>query len=184
MEPLSNQVYAFLITIAIGLGIGFLYTMYCEIRRYLRVKSTKGHVFDLIFWLITTLFTYFFLLLGNWGEVRFYIILGLIIGAVFYIKVLAKLITPIVLKIIEIIVRSIGFIFKVILYPFRLIGKIILVPLGFLGMLFTKINNVFQRLLWRVFGKPFYAVTRRLKKKFYSYKRLLILRLINTLKKK
>lgn len=65
---------------------GFLYDFYRAFCRVRRFKKASVFIGDLCFWLFLTILAGGLLILINQGEVRFYVFLGLSLGAVFYFK--------------------------------------------------------------------------------------------------
>ena len=80
MDTLAGQVYGFTATIAAGLSLGLLFDLYRLWRRATSPKKAVTALSDILFWVIATPLTYIYLLMGNWGELRFYVVLGLLLG--------------------------------------------------------------------------------------------------------
>lgn len=184
MTPLTSQLYSFGLTILIGLCIGMFYDLYYRVHKWWKPNKPLSHISDYLFWLVITIFTFIFLLLGNFGEVRFYIIIGLLTGALVYIRIIGKLITPLIVRIFKGIAYLLMLIIKIVLFPFKIIKKILLIPLGFISLLLAKINGLIQRILWKLFGRPVALLKNRFKRKYYRTKERALLRLIRTLKRK
>ncbi|MBE0465985.1 MAG: spore cortex biosynthesis protein YabQ [Candidatus Desulforudis sp.] len=87
---LEAQFLAFLISIGIGIGAGFLFDSYRTIRITLRFGRVGTSIGDLMAWIVLTFIVFFLLLLVNWGEVRWYILLGLGLGALVYRRIFSR----------------------------------------------------------------------------------------------
>lgn len=85
-----NQLIIFFSVIIWGSFIGIIFDIYRSLRQFWRPGKWGTSLGDLVFWLIITLMTYFVLLLVSWGEVRFYVFLGMGIGLVIYLKYFSK----------------------------------------------------------------------------------------------
>ena len=132
---ISSQVYIFLYSVAGGALIAFMYDVF-RIKR----KAIKTGVFiiqleDLIFWLLVAFVVFGVLYYSNEGEIRGFIFIGTVLGAVLYMLVLSRVIMSISMFALKIIYRIVKAIWKVISYPFMLLFKILKLPVVFMAKL-------------------------------------------------
>lgn len=99
IDPVSTQIGNFFMTICCGLIIGLLFDTYRVLRGIFSPQTFFTGLGDLLFWIVSTLVVFGALLCTNWGEVRLYVFLGLIIGAVAYIKLFSRVITIMLIRI-------------------------------------------------------------------------------------
>ncbi|MDW7649807.1 MAG: spore cortex biosynthesis protein YabQ [Bacillota bacterium] len=85
-----EQVGTFVVTIALGLVIGFTYDTLRALKTVVKISRRVQFFTDLFYWLVMTALTFVALLASNWGEVRAYVFIGLGTGGVFYVLVLSK----------------------------------------------------------------------------------------------
>ena len=97
MDTLAGQVYGFAATIAAGLSLGLLFDLYRLWRRATGPKKTVTVLSDILFWVIATPLTYVYLLMGNWGELRFYVFVGLLLGLFLYFSVFSVIVINLLL---------------------------------------------------------------------------------------
>ena len=80
----SEQMLIFLASLGVGFLLGILY----DFLRAVRLSFTRGKIaviiFDLLYFFMVAFVSYIFILASNKGEVRSYIIIGELLGAVFY----------------------------------------------------------------------------------------------------
>ena len=81
-----NQAVVFFLVLVWGNFVGLIFDCYRILRQIWRPGLWGTSLGDLFFWLLVTSLTYFFLMLLNWGEVRFYVFLGIGIGLMIYLK--------------------------------------------------------------------------------------------------
>ncbi len=89
MESLAQQTYAFLMTILAGGVVGILFDVYRVLRSLLAPKQLATAMTDLLYWIVVTPTLFAMLLAGNWGELRFYVLLGLGVGLLLYFQTLS-----------------------------------------------------------------------------------------------
>ncbi len=154
MQSLESQVYAFIVTILIGVTIGILFDFYKVIKGVIRPRKIAAYLGDLLFWIISTLVVFFLLLVGNWGELRFYVAIGVITGALAYLKLLRGFVIRILLfaifwlkKMADRLMRVLGFTLWLVTYPIFLVRNIIVIPIGYLGTAWTKTRNLTKRVV-------------------------------------
>ncbi|WP_418791343.1 spore cortex biosynthesis protein YabQ [Phosphitispora sp. TUW77] len=146
MQSLESQLFSFMVTLLMGVTIGILFDFYNVTKGIIRPRKLGTYLGDILFWVITTIVVFFMLLIGNWGELRFYVVIGILTGILCYIKLFSRLVTRTLLFIINIIkktiasiVKGVRFLWFVVSYPFVLLGNIIIIPIGFLGRTYNKL---------------------------------------------
>ncbi|MBM7855979.1 spore cortex biosynthesis protein YabQ [Desulfohalotomaculum tongense] len=152
--------YAFFITIAIGMLAGFMFDLYRVVGRLLKLKKWGTMLGDLLYWLILTPVVFVILLWGNWGEVRLYVIIGLSLGAVLYLQYPSKYIVPLIGKLIDgikglikLVVKMLRFLCCAVGMPFRVLLLIVGVPLAWISKITGKIWRGIKRLINLTIGK-------------------------------
>lgn len=88
-----QQVTAFAATIVTGAFLGIIFDFYRVLSRSLRLRPVFTSVSDLLFWGVATIIIFITLLASNWGEVRMYVFIGLISGALLYFRLMSGLVT-------------------------------------------------------------------------------------------
>ncbi len=111
---LSNQAYMFFISIVIGLIIGFLYDFFRLLRKIVNHKNTTVYIEDTIFWLLSTFISFYILLHKNNLEFRFYLLLGIFLGLIFYFLCISHYVMLMTIKTIRIILKPIRFVSKLL----------------------------------------------------------------------
>lgn len=81
-----SQLQAMILTIAAGMLLGLIFDFYRAVRGLARPRRWLTNVGDLLYWLVATAVVFAALLLGNWGELRLYVFLGLLAGVGAYYK--------------------------------------------------------------------------------------------------
>lgn len=133
----DSQLYTFIITIATGILLGALFDCYRVLRGTFRPKAIMTWVTDLLYWLIATMIVFLALVVSNWGELRFYVFLGIVSGVILYYRLLSLYAIRLLLAIIRLIKgivtlfkKTVVFIIKpivlcinIIYWPFRFFGS-------------------------------------------------------------
>lgn len=161
MQSLASQFYAFIVTVIMGLTVGLLYDFYRFTKGIVRPGKLLGYMADVSFWVISTLTVFFLLLIGNWGEIRMYVIIGVLIGTALYFKLLSSRVIWVLQgmfycfkTIFMYCVKIVAVIWMVSTYPFNLLIKIVIVPIGYLSMVCGKTRQALARLLVRTVSNP------------------------------
>jgi len=133
---LTDEFYIFLISINYGLIIGLIYDLYRVLRYYSKPKQIKSFIEDLLLWIIISIIFFIFLFRNTDGVIRGFVVLGFIVGFVFYIKIISKYNFPLLIKIFRLIFSVFNEIIHIIIYPYivlkkflkKVIKKILLIP--------------------------------------------------------
>ena len=140
-----------------SLGVGFLLGILYDIFRALRLSFTKGKaaivIFDLLYFFAVAFLSFLFILASNKGEVRSYIIMGELLGAVFYYFSLGIAVIRITDTAVTVLKRLYGFLFKIISFPFRFIYRAISKIFGKMKSFFKKSEKNSKKIQKKVLPK-------------------------------
>jgi spore cortex biosynthesis protein YabQ len=149
----SEQTLIFLASLGVGFLLGVLY----DFLRALRLSFARGKVaviiFDLLYFFMVAFFSYIFILAANKGEVRSYIIIGELLGAVFYYFSLGFALMKLTDKFVLLLNRFYSFLFKIISFPFRLIKSAFLKVFGKFKVFFEKSEKKSKKIQKKVLPK-------------------------------
>ena len=123
-NSIASQLYLLLIFIISGIAIGIFFDIFRILRKTFKTSDFVTYIEDVIFWILTGIFFLVVLFKFNNGEIRNYVILGVIIGIITYMLTVSKYFIKISVKIINIIK-------KILTIPIRIILKIFK-PLSFI----------------------------------------------------
>ncbi len=134
----SEQTLIFLASLGVGFILGIMYDFF----RALRLAFSKGKVativFDLLYFFFVALLSYMFILAANKGEVRSYIIIGELLGAVFYYFALGLVVVKLTDHFVKVLKKFFSIVLKVVTFPFRQLKKLF-------TKLFNKMNLFFKK---------------------------------------
>lgn len=114
---ITQQTLFFLSVCGLGASLGFLYDIFRVQRATIKTCNVIIWLEDIIFFIIATLSTFYFLILKNYGEFRFFLLLGEIAGAIVYFGLLSDIIFTILTYVINLIKKVIFFINKIAFVP-------------------------------------------------------------------
>lgn len=142
---LYNQVGLFVLTVATGLGLALLFDVYRAIRRKLRFRTVLTFIGDFIYWILATSIVFGMLLAGNGGELRLYVFMGLLSGAVIYYQILSRYVMRSLMKLLHIAAICCKYLFSlwqgIILKPVRWLLMVMHVPVRAIAAGFNSIKN-------------------------------------------
>lgn len=169
LVPLMDQFYYFALTIVIGMVAGFCYDLYKVTRGTLKLRRIGTALGDVLFWLVLTGVVFALLLLGNWGEVRVYVMLGLALGAVIYLNIFSRRTTSILQWTFRTLrqlwrwfIKARSFTWRMVCLPFRGGYLLAAIPLGFVVGVTGKVLRGTRTVLNKLLGRP----VRRVKQSF------------------
>ncbi len=125
MSLVLEQLTTFFILLGVGLFMGLVFDVYRVSRNYIKLPKFIYHIIDLLIWLILALVVFAFLLISNWGELRFYIFISLTIGIGIYFVLFSKYVIFWLIKISEAGIRLVKIVARFLWFPFSLLGKIL-----------------------------------------------------------
>lgn len=133
----STQIKTFLLIAATGIFLGVLFDTYRVIRKCYRPSNLITSLADLIYCLIASAIAFAALLAGNWGELRFYVFIALIIGLVAYYRLASKRVINMIMALLKLIAKGwrmvkLTFVFTII-KPAKFIARTVIWPFRFVG---------------------------------------------------
>lgn len=113
----AEQVYIFLSSVLIGALMGIVFDFFRALRRKGNTKNIVVYIQDIIFWLIVAIIIITSSFILNNGDLRGYMIIGYLLGAILYMLILSNYIKGLFI----IIMNFFGKIFSVISKPLNTI---------------------------------------------------------------
>lgn len=118
-----GQIDTFLYTLLTGIILGVIFDFYRVFRGICRPHIWITSITDLMYWLLATILVFVALLVGNSGEVRLYVFIGLLLGVVLYYRLASRVVICLVLKALKIVQlimhKGYWLVFKVIYRPLK-----------------------------------------------------------------
>lgn len=105
MVSLVEQLYAFGITLIGGIAMGVVFDLFRVLRSSGHPRGILSWISDVLYWVSVTPVVAGLLLHANYGELRFYVLLGIALGLVLYFTVCS----PLVLEVLFFVWRTAGF---------------------------------------------------------------------------
>ena len=118
---LLNQVKLIVFGLLSGIITGLLFDIYRLIRGFENPNKVLTVIQDLLFWVLTSIVIFVFLMYTNEGYINFYVYVCLIIGAYLYLKLLSRVFIKLQYKFLKFSGRAFRMGRNVILYPLYLL---------------------------------------------------------------
>lgn len=162
MTFIEQQIIGFLATVALGWAMGAIFDFYYVLLRLFRPRKMFIHIGDLIIWLFMIAFAFGTMVYVNWGEVRFYVFLGIILGTLIYYLLFSKYIKIIYEHLIKTFLKILYILKLIILLPFKLAARILLYLLGIISIFFMWVTKPLRKFI----GSRYYVKLKQLKTAF------------------
>lgn len=129
---MSGQAWLFFGTVAAGFAIGLVYDFFRILRRVLSHRQWLVQLEDAIYWLVVSFLMFYFMLQQNYGEIRFFSIVGAALGLVIYFCSISLVFMRVAVAVIEFLQRVFATVFRIVLAPLRFLVRILLPPVKWL----------------------------------------------------
>ncbi len=134
------QLYSLFIFTITGIIIGIFFDIFRVLRKSFSTPDIITYIEDIIFWIFAGSFFIFILFKFNNGEIRSYVLIGLLFGIITYLLTISKYFIKINVSIIKVIK-------KILSYPIKIICKIFK-PFSFIVINIRKIlSNYWSKIL-------------------------------------
>ena len=115
----QDQTYLFLVFSLTGIIIGFLFDFFRILRKSFKTTDLITCIEDVIFWILTGILILYNIWYFNNGEIRLFIILGIILGVIIYLLTLSNIVVKVFTFIVNFFKKIIIQIFKTLEIPFK-----------------------------------------------------------------
>jgi spore cortex biosynthesis protein YabQ len=127
-DTVGSQFHVFLYSVAAGMLIAFIYDLFRIKRRAVKTGVVFVYLEDIAFWMIVAFIMLMVLHFTNEGEIRGYIFVAAILGAIMYLLLLSRLVMNVFLTILRFVCRALSFILNFLAWPVRFVLRILSVP--------------------------------------------------------
>ena len=146
-----HQSYLFYIFSLTGILIGLLFDIFRILRKSFKHSDVETILQDILFFILASILIIYTIFKFNNGDVRGYIIFGIVSGLTIYLLVFSKIFIKTNVKIIEYIKKVISFIFRIIFIPIRFVlsffKRMILKPVSFIIINIKKsFRSIFKKM--------------------------------------
>ena len=114
----GNQTYLFIVFTIVGIIIGILFDIFRILRKSFKTKDIVTYIEDILFWILTGIIILFSMYKFSNGELRFFMIIGILMGTLMYMITFIRYVIKISVFIIKIIKT-------IIVYPVKVVEKIL-----------------------------------------------------------
>ena len=116
-----SQEYMLAVSIMAGMFLGFMWDIYRLIRHYGKLNATGTVIGDILYWIISIKISTQLILDISYGNVRFFILLGFLTGALLYFYGISRYILKLLIFIIDFIMKVIKTIIHLLIDPVKFI---------------------------------------------------------------
>ncbi len=114
---ITEQLIFFVKSIFLGVFVGLFFDFFKILRLIKKHTNVLVLVEDILFFFVTAVLTYCFMVDVSFGQIRFFIILGQIIGFILYKICFSNVVVKFFVFVVLIIKNILGFIYKFFIFP-------------------------------------------------------------------
>lgn len=141
-EMVNTQTYLFLVCIQIGILMGIFYDLIRLWRNIIKHPHFIIQIEDLIYWLICAGFGFYTIYTHNYGDIRPFVFIGMILGGIFYFNTFSIIFMKVALWVINTIKKCIRKLISLLLIPIKWIFNLLHIPLNYIIGRYMVINNI------------------------------------------
>lgn len=161
MLRLDWQFYAFFMVVLSGAFLAFQFDLLRVLRWFLRPGRLVSAGTDLLFWVVATLALTSGLFMANWAELRFYVVVGILIGIGLYFWLASRVVVYLLRLVVQAVISLVSVVLTIL---YRMLWLPLVAVAGFVAALGRTLWNgllggarvclhVLQRISWLV-GRP------------------------------
>lgn len=129
MRSVSEQVILFALMVTLGIVLGIFFDFYRALRAIVEPGKAFTIVGDILFWIIATALVFSVLMWQTWGEMRGYVLIGLLLGFIIHWYYFSGIFLNFFKSFIMLMVWIFNIIKKITIWPIVMTKKIALPPI-------------------------------------------------------
>lgn len=138
----SGEARTFLSIMLTGAALGCIFDIYRVTRNTFKLRNAGTMAADILYWMLAVAIVFSVLVAVNWGQIRFYVFIALVVGAVIYFRYFSRYVLSGLIRLIKllnkvkisleqalkrffliVLAKPACFIFKMTAMPFLAIGR-------------------------------------------------------------
>lgn len=123
---IQNQLFSFFIYVIVGILLGFIFDIFRALRKSIKNSTVATNIEDILFVIISFIIITTVVQIISKGELRFYILLGIILGILIYFLSVSKYIITGETWILKSIIKILKSIYNFFIKFFKKINDLIL----------------------------------------------------------
>ncbi|MDA8442570.1 MAG: spore cortex biosynthesis protein YabQ [Peptococcaceae bacterium] len=140
---LHQQAWSFAVAFMTGIVAGMIIDLYrvgCTLLKLRKIGLTIG---DILTWLVISAVAFGLLLVGNWAEIRLYVVVGLVIGLMLYLRLASQTFRGVVFRAVNTIRWLIIGTLRTLIKPIKILLWLMQFPLRVLrGFIFLTMRQL------------------------------------------
>lgn len=140
-QVVSTQTLLFITCILIGIIMGMLYDLIRIFRKIIPHSNWSVQIEDTIYWIVCALIGFAILYMHNYGQIRFFVFIGIILGSIFYLCTFSIIFMKFATWLIDVIKHIIRTLIHILSIPIRWIISIIKIPIGIINQITRRWNK-------------------------------------------
>jgi spore cortex biosynthesis protein YabQ len=128
----NTQTLLFLKAVEIGVLMGMLYDLLRILRKIIWHPNTLVQLEDFLYWISCACFSFLLLYKYNYSEIRPYVFLGMLSGAVFYFATFSVVFMKVATWAIDCVKRFLRYVIHILSIPVRWVIGVLIIPFRFL----------------------------------------------------
>lgn len=129
MVTINEQAFLFLTCVKTGIFMGMLYDFIRVFRKIIRHPNWVVQIEDLLYWVTCGCFAFVMIYWKNYGQIRSFVFLGMVIGITLYFCTVSILFMKITTKAINWTQKAVNRILNFVLIPIKCIIVVIRTPI-------------------------------------------------------
>lgn len=129
MRPVSEQVTLFALMVTMGMILGIIFDFYRALRGIAEPGKIITIIGDIAFWLIATALVFAVLMWKTWGEMRAYVLIGLLVGFIIHWYYFSPFIIKFFRSVIFFIIWIAKVVWRIISWPFITAKSMLTIPI-------------------------------------------------------
>ena len=135
MVTINQQAFLFLTCVKTGIIMGVLYDLIRVLRKIINHPNWLVQLEDLLYWIACGCLAFIMIYWRNYGQIRGFVFLGIIIGTVLYFSTVSKLFMKVM----------VGMMIRFVINPIKCIMVATSIPIKYMLKLYNRINGKRKR---------------------------------------
>lgn len=152
----NSQTLLFLTCIEIGIIMGMFYDLIRILRKIIPHPNWLIQIEDTLYWVSGALIGFAILYMHNYGQIRVFVFLGMLLGGIFYLCTFSIVFMKFATWLIDLIKQIVKYIIHIVSIPLLWVINLIKIPLRGMQLLFKQFSTYRKRQIKKLNRKLYY----------------------------
>lgn len=144
-EIVNTQTLLFIRAIQVGMLLASLYDLIRIARKMVKHPNWLVQIEDMLYWIVCMFISFGIFYIHNFASIRFFVLIGMLLGAVFYLVTFSIVFMKVATYVIEVVKKALSCLIQWLSIPIKWLIRLICIPITLLISKWHHLTTISHR---------------------------------------